>query len=361
LPLFLTRDILVHSSVSHWPFGDIIKLAIVGLCDNKLPTLEKMLSVSQGSEQLTKMAGVAKDVSEAHRPKRLYSEVLKQRRRYEPSEASTEREKRGIVGEPTVNWDYKLVRGKWDVPEDAKRFRKHVAIKSWNKRSLKNVLKQEKDETMELDGNLREAVDKLKQLQLTELEGDPLKVMKRTMLTAAEKVPEERKRNTSEDQPKEMVTLQQLWNEFVLATRVKHKRYEKLPKKGCSCGKASIGYPHWPPTSEEESVEQFNYCMNDYNGHRRNLVLRWWEHFNEFAVMTKWNVSERQSYYKEAADLIRLNSLIVRKELERSLSHRKRPKSWSCESYCEKVLTEKQVACLCHCGEHRDECPVHSF
>jgi hypothetical protein len=173
--------------------------------------------------------------------------------------------------------------------------------------------------------------------------------------------PERKQKSSEEDACKEMVTLRQLWNEFVLATRIKNKQYGKLPKKGCSCGRARISYPHWPPTSEAESTEQFNYCMDDNNGHRRNLVLRWWEHFNEFANMTNWKASEPQKYYRDAAEMIRLHSLVVRKELERSLTHRKRPSSWSCEKYCEVVLTKRQASCLCHCGEHRDVCPVHSY
>jgi hypothetical protein len=303
------------------------------------------------------MAGVIQGTSEIHRPRKLYSEVLKERRRYEHNEAVTVSE--GIVGEPTVAWDYRVIKGKWDVPEDAKRFRKCDAIRSWNERSLRKVLNHKRDKNAELSEEVQAAVSKLRQLQLTETETP--EATKGIVKTAREKSPKNQKKSTNEDQPKETVTLQQLWNEFVLATRVKSGWYEKLPKKGCYCGKARISYPHWPPTSEEESMEQFSYCMNDYNDHRRNLVMRWWEHFNEFANMLTWNVSERQSYYQEAAEMIRLHSRIVQRELERSLTHKRRPKGWSCEEYCDKVLTKKQVSCLCHCGEHRDCCPIHSY
>jgi len=152
--------------------------------------------------------------------------------------------------------------------------------------------------------------------------------------------------------------------EFVLSTRIKNGYNDKLPKlqaEKCLCGKARISYPHWPPTSEEEALQQFEYIRNDHNAHRRNLVLRWWEHFNDLANMIPWTASERQSRYREAADLIKDSSEIVRRELERSLTFRKRPRSWKCENYCEKVLRKKEVSCLCHCGEHRDECPTHSY
>jgi hypothetical protein len=319
-----------------------------------------MLSVSKGSEQLMGTVSMAEQAGKALQPRKLYSEVLKQERRYEQNEASTGNEK-GIVGEPTIGWDYKLVKGKWDVPNDAKRYRKYVAIRSWNKRSLSKALNGKATETLDVDDGVREAIKSLSALQLTELEKVYGKVRDKKPLTAIGDMPEKKKQSSEDRTLKEMVTLRQLWNEFVLATRIENGYYGKLPKKGCSCGRARISYPHWPPTSEAESAEQFNYCMDDNNGHRRNLVLRWWEHFNKFANMEKWEVSEQQKYYKDAADLIRLNSLVVQRELERSLTHRKRPKSWSCENYCDKVVTEKQVSCLCHCGEHRDSCPIHSY
>jgi hypothetical protein len=310
------------------------------------------------------MAGVFERASEAHVPKKLYSEALKERRRYEPNEAVAANERAGAVEKLTTSWNYEVVKGKWDVPESAKRIRKNIAARRCNRRSLENVVTRKEKKDMKFNEELQRAVDELKELRIIEHEEQlPKTAIKaqRYMPRISTEAPERKMKGPNKDQPREAIDLRQLWKEFVLATRVKQGWYEKLPKKGCFCGKARISYPHWPPTSEEEAEEQFNYCMNNYNEHRRNLVLRWWEHFNEFANMLTWNVSERQSYYKEAAEMIRSQSLIVQKELERSLTHRKRPKSWSCENYCDKVLTEKQASCLCHCGEHRDECPVHSY
>ena len=73
--------------------------------------------------------------------------------------------------------------------------------------------------------------------------------------------------------------------------------------------------------------------MNDDNEHRRNLVLRWWEFFNEIANIKPWNMSERQDHYIVAERLIRENSEVVQKELEKSLTHAKRPKGWRCNEY----------------------------
>jgi len=326
--------------------------------------LEKLLRTVSEVGIADDMAEVIKIVSEAHRPKKLYSEVLKERRRYTPNEAVTTNEKTEAKKEPTISWEYKVVKGKWDVPKDAKEIRKAIAITGCNRRSFKKVLGNKDMKDAKFDKDLQKTVNKLKELRVTEhkerLPEVPTRTQKQAPIVSTA-TPRRKIEEPHEEQLRDIVDLRQLWKEFVLATRVKQGWYGKLPEKGCSCGRARISYPHWPPTSEEESEEQFKYCMNDYNVHRRNLVLRWWEHFNEFVNMLTWDVSERQSYYKEAAELIRVNSVVVRKELERSLTHKKRPKSWSCENYCDKVLTEKQVSCLCHCGEHRDNCPIHSY
>jgi hypothetical protein len=301
---------------------------------------------------------------EVHLPRKLYSEVLKERRRYELNEAIATDEDLATKNELTASWDYKVVRGKWDVPEKAKRIRKSVVVRKCHQRDLKKVIQGKDRRSVELDKDLQKTINELRKLRITEREEQPLEATALAQQITPEvsaEVPQRELKEVNGNQLGEMVTLRQLWKEFVLTVRVKQGWYEKLPQRGCFCGKARISYPHWPPSSEEEAEEQFNYCMNDQNVHRRNLVLRWWEHFNELANILTWNASERQSYYKEAAEMIRMKSLIVRKELERSLTHGKRPKSWSCESYCEKVLSEKQASCLCHCGEHRDKCPIHSY
>jgi hypothetical protein len=319
------------------------------------------------------MAEVTKRTSKIHEPRKLYSKAHENRRRYEPSEAVAANEKTEMR-RPLTNWEYKEVKGKWDVSRKDKEVRRNIAIRNCNRRSLENALNGRSRRNMRFSEDLQGTMNKLKSLQINDHCETTNEVATDTQkrildeVKARKQIPEiatieqrRRAQKNDQDQLREIVTLQKLWKEFVLAVRVKQGWYEELPKRGCFCGKARISYPHWPPSSEEEAMKQFEYCMNDQNEHRRNLALRWWEHFNEFANLQVWDVSERQERYKEAADMIRINSLVVQKELERSLTHRKRPKGWSCEEYCEKVLTRKQVSCLCHCGEHRDVCPTHSY
>ena len=135
----------------------------------------------------------------------------------------------------------------------------------------------------------------------------------------------------------------------------------QIGKGRCLCRKGGIGYPHWPPTSIEEATEQFELCRNDDNEHRRNLVIRWWSFFNDIANITPWEMSEPQQRYRDAERLIKGSSMVVQRELERSTTIRKkRAKGWRCQEYCEEVLREGRCSCICHCGEHRDECPIHS-
>jgi hypothetical protein len=35
----------------------------------------------------------------------------------------------------------------------------------------------------------------------------------------------------------------------------------------------------------EEATGQFDKCLDEMNGHRKNLVVQWWRFFNEFAIM----------------------------------------------------------------------------
>jgi hypothetical protein len=112
-----------------------------------------------------------------------------------------------------------------------------------------------------------------------------------------------------------------LWMEFAYSERHKEKWFERMPtlgKKRCICGKSRIGYPHWPPTSIEEATEQFELCQNDYNEHRRNLVIKWWGFFNDIANITPWKVSEPQQRYIDAERNTRESSQLVQHDRRQS-------------------------------------------
>ena len=59
------------------------------------------------------------------------------------------------------------------------------------------------------------------------------------------------------------------------------------------------------PTSIEEATEQFDKCLDEMDGHRKNLVVQWWRFFNEFTIMRPWTVSERQERYQDTERNIR--------------------------------------------------------
>lgn len=159
--------------------------------------------------------------------------------------------------------------------------------------------------------------------------------------------------------------LHALWMEFAYSERHKVYWFDRMTTMGkdrCVCRKSRIGYPHWPPTSTDETTAQFELCRNEDNMHGKNLVIRWWSFFNDIANIRPWKMSEPQQRYVDAERLIRENSKLVQKELERSTTVRKkRAKGWGCREYCEEVLKERRCSCLCHCEEHRDECPIHSY
>ena len=53
-------------------------------------------------------------------------------------------------------------------------------------------------------------------------------------------------------------------------------------------------------TSIEEAIEQFDKCLDEMNGHRKNLVVQCWRFFNKFVIMKPWTVTERQKRYQDA-------------------------------------------------------------
>jgi hypothetical protein len=268
----------------------------------------------------------------------LYSKAHELRRRETLSEAVVTNEKE-IQIVPENDWEYRVVKGRWNVPSKEQKERKAACVRQCHQKILGKVVKSRAaNKKQEFEKETELAIKELKELQLMEIRQD---LPKREIDTKeTRRAPRDIEKEYYEKESK----LQKLWMEFVLSTRIKQGWNDELPKlnvEGCLCGKSRIGYPHWPPTSKEEALQQFRYSMNKDNVHRRNLVMRWWEYFNDLAHMTPWTASKWQGRYMEAAELIKENSEIVQRELERSLTHRKRPKEWSCENYCDKVLKKK--------------------
>ena len=255
------------------------------------------------------------------------------------------------------NWEYKVITTGWKMSLKERRQRKILArvccyAKILTKVYSKETRRKEGTTTWRWMPEIEEAIRKLANLR-------EFAENTQRAITTAQK-PTCQPKRTAEELRR---NLYGLWMEFTNTERIKDGKYTELSKLGegkCRCRKGKISYPHWPPTSVEETTKQFELCRDDNNTHRRDLTIRWWSHFNELANMTEWKASEKQQRYRDAEALIRENSEMVQRELNRSTTIRKRPKGWKCHEYCEPVLKEKRCSCLCHCEEHRDLCPTHS-
>jgi hypothetical protein len=161
-----------------------------------------------------------------------------------------------------------------------------------------------------------------------------------------------------EEQP----VLLDLWMEFVYSERVRNDEYELLPEMGkgnCDCGGSRMTYPHWPPTSFEEALEQFDYCMQQRNTHRRYLANSWWIFFNKLGFQ---ETADKQKMCEEKAELIESNCAYFQEELVKEENRiTKRPNGWRCFEYCEPKIRENAWVCLCFCEHHRDCCPIHKW
>jgi hypothetical protein len=172
--------------------------------------------------------------------------------------------------------------------------------------------------------------------------------------------------DTGNNASKSTKELLELWMEYVYSTRMQEGLYDWLPELGrgrCYCGKSRTSFPHWPPTSLEEAEAQFQKCFEERNTHRKYLAHCWWIFINNFANMEPWTVSEPQQRYKDGQEEIRRRCPAVAEELDNDtkLKLPKRPRGWRCDEYCEPTLKERRCSCLCHCEQHRDQCPIHSY
>ena len=117
----------------------------------------------------------------------------------------------------------------------------------------------------------------------------------------------------------------------------------------CLCNKGSISYPHWPPSSYEESIDQLFIFLLHPRPSRPTLAFCW--------------LSFIQKDPKDSENML---SLAQRSCPIFSLSWpSKEPKQMStwqrddCANFCESVLEEGTCYCLCCCPYHREECPAH--
>ena len=69
------------------------------------------------------------------------------------------------------------------------------------------------------------------------------------------------------------------WLDFVYSARIERGMYGHLQlrqNQSCACGLSCASYPHWPPTTLQESFDQLVYLQDKHNRHRRYLAHQWW-------------------------------------------------------------------------------------
>ncbi|KAN0077548.1 hypothetical protein V8E54_005852 [Elaphomyces granulatus] len=121
----------------------------------------------------------------------------------------------------------------------------------------------------------------------------------------------------------------------------------------------AVSFPHWPPTSYEEAIEQLRCVLGKDIGHRRYLASCWLSFVKQKA--------SSDSFYRLLAGLIETKCPTFlheqrKEELEelRRQAQIKYCKVFSCSAFCNLVLAQQRRSCLCHCRRHRDERPAHS-
>jgi hypothetical protein len=151
-----------------------------------------------------------------------------------------------------------------------------------------------------------------------------------------------------------------IWMEFVYSERIQEGMYNNLVetnKKGCKCGKGRMSFPHWPPTSLDEAKALFNNCLDKENTHRRYIARSWWAFVARIAAIKPWKQQIKQEIYPQKEREIR-ERCGIQFDDEIPEKHHKRRKA-DCQGICEPTVRKQRYACLCDCGHHREECPVH--
>jgi hypothetical protein len=150
-------------------------------------------------------------------------------------------------------------------------------------------------------------------------------------------------------------TMWHSWLEFVHADRIidgQHKQLGLKRKGRCKCGKGAISYPHWPVSTINEAFDMLNYLHDEHNKHRRYLAHKWWAF-----ERAKPDTAEQRR--PNMADDIIKEFKCISIDINKDTKTTPRARGWKCSEYCEVVLSNNESICLCHCYEHRDECPIH--
>ena len=116
--------------------------------------------------------------------------------------------------------------------------------------------------------------------------------------------------------------------------------------RGC-CGLSRQSYPHWPPTTIQESFDQLVYLHNKHDWHRRYLAHQW-RLFVRAQASTRLPPAlsndvyeiDTSSQYEELSDEIYQTFECIEMDMNQNMSTARRPKGWSCSSYCTVMLSK---------------------
>jgi hypothetical protein len=153
--------------------------------------------------------------------------------------------------------------------------------------------------------------------------------------------------------------LYDIWMEFVYSERIQDGMYGNLVetnKEGCMCGKGRMTFPHWPPTSFNEAKSLFDNCLNEENTHRKHITRSWWAFVAIIAAIRPWKQQIKQEIYIQKEREIRERCDI---RFDEDTPVKRQRRKADCQGICEPTLRKQRYACLCDCGHHREECPVH--
>ena len=165
------------------------------------------------------------------------------------------------------------------------------------------------------------------------------------------------------------------WLAFVRSERQKDGLSSFLPSfhsvqksaVQCYCGKSAISFPHWPPTSYDEAIEQLRFLLGKQIGHRKYLASQWLAFVNQNAFLDSSPDQSARKWYRYLADMIEarcpifveLREMEEKEELQR-YARLRYCKALSCTAFCQPSLNDPdRFCCLCHCRHHREVCPVH--
>jgi hypothetical protein len=152
--------------------------------------------------------------------------------------------------------------------------------------------------------------------------------------------------------------LENSWLSFVQSEREKESMEPiKLAHQQtkCNCGKSRMSYPHWPPSCHSEAVDQLCCLLGQSYPHRQYLADCW------LSSLFRKLASEGTEKIEATITLVRNSCPVLQSAGEVPTEKGRRKHRIDCDRICKPAITNNDPTCICDCGFHREECPVHSL